>query len=582
MKIVFAVIAVLLFAVPVSAFARGVSSQDLLEVTYSGPVFLDAFWTDRTSPPPQGEFLEKVEVGPGDGASVLAVTLVNRGLSDITSVTGFLTLPSGFRASGTDSREVVATSNEVVEAGGVFTLFFQVDVRDNTSVKEYTGDLKVNYSRIAEVGQFRTAEISFPFLLTGRVILDASATSRLAPGESSEVAMTLSNKGSAPATGVVVTLAGSTGITETVPNASAISVGQKTFDIGVIEPGQSKEFQTTIFASKSASETLQTMNLDIAYGNAYGVRKTTTVPVGLIVQPKPPESVLSVAPADNSSNILSGKIVDLNFVVSNIGGRPLSDVIISLKPQSESLQIIGESKWIVKEMPVDYNQKYTTRVYAASDLISKPTSFDVVIEYILSGEAKTETLSLGAYVDGEITVRAYEIEVTYIGGRPNITGNLLNEGNVLALFTTIEVTKADELVAFLPPQQYLGDLTENSPLPFSIPIVLKEGVTEGVYPVTLKVQYKDNLRELHTFEVTQDVPYRPDASATNSSANEASSGSLILPIAIGIAAAVIIAVFLIRRKKRSALTRTLAISKENDENIESVLDRQMDRSDDRK
>jgi hypothetical protein len=582
LKIVFAVIAVLLFAVPASAFARGVSSQDLLEVTYSGPVFLDAFWTDRTSPPPQGEFLEKVEVGPGDGASVLAVTLVNRGLSDITSVTGFLTLPSGFRASGTDSREVVATSNEVVEAGGVFTLFFQVDVLDNTSVKEYSADLKVNYSRISEVGQFRTAEISFPFLLTGRVILDASAANRLAPGESSEVTMILSNKGSAPATAVVVTLAGSTGITDTVPNASAISTGQKTFDIGVIEPGQSTEFQTSIFASKSSSETLQTMNLDIAYGNAYGVRKTMTVPVGLIVQPKPPESVLSVAPIGNSSNILSGKIVDLDFVISNIGGKPLSDVIISLEPQSESVQILGESKWIIKEMAANYNQKYTTKVFAANDLISKPTSFDVVIEYLLSGEAKKETLNLGAYVDGEITVRAYEIEVTYIGGRPNITGNLLNEGNVLALFTTIEITSADGLTSSLPPQQYLGDLSENSPLPFSIPIVLKDGVSEGVYPVSLKVQYKDSLRELHTFDVIADVPYKPDTTATNSSANDASSGSAMILVGIGIAIAAIVAIILIRRKKRSALTRTLAVSKENDENIESVLDRQMDRSDDLK
>ena len=61
----------LLLAVPVAsvyAQERGPSKQEILDVNYSGPVFQDAFWTDRTTPPPEGTSLGKVEVGPGDGA----------------------------------------------------------------------------------------------------------------------------------------------------------------------------------------------------------------------------------------------------------------------------------------------------------------------------------------------------------------------------------------------------------------------------------------------------------------------------------------------------------------------------------
>jgi hypothetical protein len=585
LKTLFTILAaILMLAVPINAYAQGVSYQDLLNVNYSGPVFLDAFWTDRTTPPPEGTSLEKVEVGPGDGASVLAVTLVNRGLSDITSVTGYLSLPSGFKASGTDAEQAIATNNEIIPAGDTFVLFFQVDVNERTSVKEYLASLKVDYSRIVEVGQYRNAEMNVPFKLTGKVILDASTDDRLIPGESNTITMTITNRGSAPATGVVVTVAGSTGVNGDTTNASAVSTGAKTFELGVILPGQSASIQPVIYVSNSASETLQTISLDITYGNAYGVKKTSTIPVGMVVLPKPPESVLSVAPVGNSSTILAGKIVDLNFVLSNIGGKPLSDVIISLEPESESVQILGESKWVVKEMATDFRQQYTTQVFAAKDMIAKPTSFNVVVDYLSSGEAKTETLNLGAYVDGEITVRAYEIEVTYIGGRPNITGNLLNEGNILALFTTIELVSAPDLVSVLPPQQYLGDLSENSPLPFSIPISLKDGVREGTYPVSLKVEYKDNLRQLHAFEINTQVNFMPENSQANigAQANAFPMTGIVLMIGIA-AAAVAAAVIIIRRRRRSALKRTIAGSKlENGDDIESVLDSQLEKSKDRK
>src|SRR6185295_6570360 len=38
------------------------------------------------------------EVGPGEGPAILAVVLTNTAFSDITGITGYLTLPSGFRS----------------------------------------------------------------------------------------------------------------------------------------------------------------------------------------------------------------------------------------------------------------------------------------------------------------------------------------------------------------------------------------------------------------------------------------------------------------------------------------------------
>jgi hypothetical protein len=65
------------------------------------PSFLEAYWTNKpitSSQSPLENNSIKVEVGPGEGPSTLAVVLVNTGRSEITGITGDLTLPEGFKA----------------------------------------------------------------------------------------------------------------------------------------------------------------------------------------------------------------------------------------------------------------------------------------------------------------------------------------------------------------------------------------------------------------------------------------------------------------------------------------------------
>ncbi|HEX6067605.1 MAG TPA: hypothetical protein VFZ05_02285, partial [Nitrososphaera sp.] len=137
MKLLATLIAAMLL-LPLSAYAQ-LSEEEIVNAKFSGPSFLDAYWTDRTTDPAEGTEIVKTEVGPGDGASVLAVTLVNRGFSDITNIRGILSLPSGFRAAGS-SGDAVATHNNIVEAGGTFTLYFQVQVTQNARVQNYQAD----------------------------------------------------------------------------------------------------------------------------------------------------------------------------------------------------------------------------------------------------------------------------------------------------------------------------------------------------------------------------------------------------------------------------------------------------------
>src|SRR3546814_3790935 len=63
----------------------------------------------------------------------------------------------------------------------------------------------------------------------------------------------------------------------------------------------------------------------------------------------------------------------------------------------------------------------------SKSLINSPVSFKVSIQYIYDNQAKSESFNLGANVKGDITVNINDLAVNYIGGNPNLVGNILNK-----------------------------------------------------------------------------------------------------------------------------------------------------------
>ena len=128
------------------------------------------------------------------------------------------------------------------------------------------------------------------------------------------------------------------------------------------------------------------------------------------------------------------------------------------------------------------DQAFTTKVFAAKSAVGNPILFNLGLNYIFNGDTKTDSLDPGAYVTGQFKIRGYDFNVTTIGDTPNLVANLLNEGNSLAMFTTVEMindaSQPKHLVNSLPPPQYLGDLDENSPLPVSIPLNMSNKVDQ--------------------------------------------------------------------------------------------------------
>lgn len=601
------------------------------------PSFLEAYWTNKpiTSSQSQRENNSiKVEVGPGEGPSTLAVVLVNTGRSEITGIKGDLTLPEGFKAirgeNDVKSENVsVASYNSIVKPGDSFPLYFTFGVLNDTKVGPYYGSMKITYSKVLETGQI-VSNITVPFRVPGKVILDVILQKQnLITNTPNYLPILLYNKGSADANGVIVTITNISGGTTTIGNKdhknnkniiidnpilynnsetnnnnNNNNLGNNSYTISntstnttksiLTKPTSQKEsygrpldIQATtfnverilanntaliipvIYPGYSTGGTIQNMKLTIDYNDPYGNKKNLETSVGLIISPNPPESVLSIDEARNildtnntntntdriTSNttkkdtlmLRAGMIESAKIIVSNNGNEELKNVVFSLKSESDSVKLLGDTRWTLNSIEPFSKTELLTQIFSSEEVISKPISFTLDAEYISGGKSKRDSLSIGAYIQGQITIRTYDVSIENIGGVLNLVGNLLNEGNTVALFTTIEIINNNEVsskltsnssqsgnlikqlpLQSLPSPQYLGDLTENSPLPFSIPIDIKSNTENGKYMTKLKINYKDDLRTEHDLVLSETVYYQPvEMDQTNASDNSSSNSSIL-------------------------------------------------------
>jgi hypothetical protein len=240
----------------------------------------------------------------------------------------------------------------------------------------------------------------------------------------------------------------------------------------------------------------------------------------------------------NSSSLIlvAGNTEDMKFSVANNNDVPITNAVISIASQANGLKIVGDTLWSLASLDPHSTHQFSTKIFASTSLIAQPVSFLVTMQYISRGQSQVGSFVLGGTVIGSIHITASGIGINYIAGVPNLVGNLLNQGNTIGLYTTVQLinqpfstanqssitdhqqqhhqhqsgqlsaptgastTAAQSSApAILPPSQYLGDLQPDSPLPFSIPITTNiNNTAPGIYPVKLEVTYSDDLKNSHT------------------------------------------------------------------------------------
>ena len=319
--------------------------EGVLRNTITSIKFLDAYF---------GTSSGKIEVGPGDKNVPFTISLANVGTQDLTGIKGQLVLPAQFSSTEGYKGQILADNNQKATTGNSFFLTFFVDVNEDAEIKSYSGNAKVEYSRLRESG-VRQDFFDFSFKLTGDSIVNLTPiTPYITSLTNNEVTIQVSNGGTAPLSNVDIILKNDqTSVTATSKskNLENVIFDQTHWDVGTILPNSLAEFQVIIFVPESIKNEPLHLPMEVSYYDAHGEAKSVTRVTDLYINGLVDPYVYGVKVID-----LSGK----QTVIGEILNQGNSDGLfgfVTLVPRGdsniqESTQYIDE---IEPDSPVPFN-----------------------------------------------------------------------------------------------------------------------------------------------------------------------------------------------------------------------------------
>jgi len=508
--------------------APGVSP---FEHAYNDIKFLDAYF---------GTSSGKIEVQPGDKNVPFTIVFSNVGSEDIAGIKGLLSLPVGFSPAIANANAglIEADNTQVATSGSSFFLTFFVNVDKNTSVNSYTGTVQVTYSRVRENG-VHTNYFDFDFKVPGKSILNMKAENQfIQPASNNQITVQVSNDGTAGLNNIDITLnpqSNSSGSS----SLQNIVIDQNHWNIGTVASQSSSTFSFNIFVPQDVTGQTLHIPLGVTYFDGQGNQVTTSRLVDLIVGPASSTFVVRLS---TPSYLMMGVMQNLTLGLENLSPSKISDISITLAPSSSDLKILQDPRWFITNINPLERTTLNIPVFADQNISNQAVNFDVNIQYTKDGSTVIEKQSFATYIRPVIDISVYGVDVMNIGGKQNIIGNILNQGNIKGQFATVTVQPIDNS-KIKKSVQYIGDIDIDAPTPFNIPIDFTDKPLFGENKVVVSVTYKDSLLQPHTIIQENTITLANPTPQTND------TSQLQLIILVAIAAGIGGIVFKIRKAK---------------------------------
>lgn len=496
--------------------------------------FLDAYF---------GPAGQKIEVEPGDKNIPFTVVLSNVGTEDISGIRGTLSLPAGFSGAITGNGLIQADNTQTATAGQSFTLTFFVNVDKSINIHDYSGTIKVSYSRVRENGE-RTAYLDFNFKVTGKGIINLKAQNPfLNPASNNDITIQISDAGTAPLNDVDVVIQRdqSTSTTGTTNSLQGIVLDQNHWKVGTVQPSSSNTFAIHTFIPQNVAGQTIHAPFTVTYFDGQGNQVTTSRTVDFIVGPT---SSVSIIKLSSPPYIMTGIMQNLTLGIENLSPSKISDISISITPNSSNLKILQDNKWFVQDVGPLEKTDLIIPVFADKSIEGQAVDYEVDIQYTKDGATVIEKQNFATYLRGVIDISVHDIGLTKIAGKQMIIGNVLNQGNVKAVFGQVTVLPVDNSV-IKKSTQYIGDIDIDAPVPFNIPINSDSPPT-GDQKIQVTLTWKDTLLQQHTLTEVDTVSFgTPTAQPSNTS----NFNQLQIVILVAVAAGIGGIVFKVRKKK---------------------------------
>lgn len=267
------------------------------------------------------------------------------------------------------------------------------------------------------------------------------------------------------------------------------------------------------------------------------------------------DSIINVKALDPFLTSLKSNNVVIE--ISNDGTAPISSVdIVATNTQTELAStsssttnvenvVILESNWDVGNIEPKSSRYLTATVYVPENLKGDTLRIPLSISYYNAhGDLQTVSKIVDFYIKGLINLNMYDIEVIELSGKPMVVGEIINEGNEIALFgfVTLEALGDSNIKS---QTQFIDEVETDSPVPFNIPLEFDGQPRYGEHDIKLTVRYKDSIRDeiFLTHNATIFVKEPPKTESGNDL-------QLILIPAVIIVA---IGIYMIRRRKKSKM-----------------------------
>jgi hypothetical protein len=181
------------------------------------------------------------------------------------------------------------------------------------------------------------------------------------------------------------------------------------------------------------------------------------------------------------------------------------DVAVSIPTP---LQMSGDSHWHYDSLALQQSVSIGFQVYAATAAIGSAYEGTVTLTYRQLGDLSytSESHSIGFQVQGWIKLVLYGIQLTppatIPGGNVTVSGSLLNSGNLAAYNANVTV-ESEALATGTQLSVFLGEIDPNIPRPFSLLVNFKKNLTNGTYPIVVKVSAVDTNRAAYPYNIQQ-------------------------------------------------------------------------------
>ena len=225
-----------------------------------------------------GTLDNKIEVESGDNNVPFTIEFANVGTQDITGIEGQLSLPFGFSASDGPGATIDANTSANSLAGKNFHLTFYVNIDDNVEIKQYSGTVKVDYSRLRESG-VRSSFSTFDFKVTGDSTINVRASETfLTSLKSNNIVIDIVNDGTAPISAVDVIIDNAqtslSSNTASITNVENVLILESSWDLGNIEAKSFNSFVADVYVPESLKGETLRIPLSISYFNTHGDKET--------------------------------------------------------------------------------------------------------------------------------------------------------------------------------------------------------------------------------------------------------------------------------------------------------------------